>query len=129
MKPDRFFKFSAYVYIMLAVCILLVLSLWSSLTNKPLDSIVLGTGIFLASICVFFGYRVFNVGSASFSARRNFTIYAGIFCGGMASIAGWVAGVIFGVPLLIALLGMPEIWRLHRKNKDNKSMSKSMGPD
>ena len=117
MKPDWLFKLSAYIYLVDAACILLVLPLWTTLTAKPLDGTVLGAGILLVCICVFFGNRALKLHSAAFAARRNFAIYASIFCGIMG-LAGWFSGIVFGMPLLIALLGMPEMWKLRRKKQE-----------
>lgn len=111
MKANFFLKLSAGIYFSLALLVLLVLSRWDRFQIRALDGTVVVSAIFLAIVCLLFGYWALRVGTGSFSQRRNFGIAAGFFCGGMAGLAGLGAGIIFGIPLLAALMGMPDLWK------------------
>lgn len=122
MKSDRLLKLSAFFYMILALCILLVMLWWNKLTGKALDGIIVTTSLFLVFSCFLLGYGAFRMCSGSIVQRRNFGIAAGIFCGVMSSLAGWIAGVIFGIPLLLAILGMPNLWKSNQSiiDKENR---------
>ena len=115
MRPSWYLKLGGLIYFVIAACILMVLLFWGSVSTRQIDGSIVGTGIVLGSICIFFGYKVIRADTASIEARRRLTIYAGVFCGGAASIGGVFAGVIFGVPLIITMLGMPEMRKFSKK--------------
>lgn len=115
MKRNRLLEVGAGIYAALAILILAILPSWERFAEQPLEETVVVTAIFLAAVCLLLAYLALRVRTGSFTQRRNFGIAAGIFCGAMGGIAGLSAGLIFCFPLLIAVLGMPELWR-HKKD-------------
>lgn len=111
MKSKWLLTTSAGIYAALAVLMLVILPSWERFAGKPLEGPVIVTAILLAAVCLLLGYLALRVRTGSFTQRRNFGIAAGVFCGAMAGIAGLSAGLIFCFPLVIALFGMPDLWR------------------
>ena len=106
MKRNWLLSLSAILYLGFGVLVLGALPF----RDKPLDGRFIGVAAFFAAICFWLSYAAFRARTGSFSQKRNFAIAGGIFCGSVAGFSGWVLAMMLGVPLIIGLLGMREIW-------------------
>lgn len=114
IKPEVFTKLSSALYACLSILILLILPLWEAYASKPLDSTVFFIALFLAFCCGILGYLTYRSIWRSFSYKRNLAATAGLFCGIIGGIGGWFIGLGLFIPLLIALFGMPELWKVSK---------------
>jgi hypothetical protein len=110
MKNYWLLKLSSVIYMVMAFLFIIVLFWWEDVSDGGLDNTVVGVAIFLSCLCGFLGFTAYRLQHQSYEKRRKFSIFAAVICGLAASIGGWFGGVIFGLPLLIALLGMPDFW-------------------
>jgi len=106
MKRNWLLSLSAVLYLGVGALALAALPF----RDKPLDGTFVGVAILFAAICFWLGYAAFRARAGSFSQKRNFAIAGGVFCGGVAGLSGWGLAIVLGVPLIIGLLGMREIW-------------------
>jgi hypothetical protein len=101
---------SAGLYGAIGLSFILVLPWMSHFTNRQLDSTTISVALVLSMICAYFSYAALKVRAGTAGQKKRFAIAAAFFCGTMGAIAGWFMGIILGVPLFIALLGMKEPW-------------------
>ena len=95
----------------MALFFVMVLPWWEKVNEREFDSTIVMVGILLFCLCAFLSVSVYRLQNSTYNRKRNFSLLAGLICGFLAGIAGWVAGIMFGIPLLIAVFGMPELWK------------------
>jgi hypothetical protein len=108
MKSGGLFLVSAFLYVMLALVLMLAAN--KNAGQAPGRNVP-AIAFSLAAICLLFAYGSLRMRRGSLVQRRNFCIAGGISCGVMSALTGWGVGVVFAIPLLFAVLGVPDFWK------------------
>jgi len=101
----------AILYGVVGLLFIIVLPWMPRFTNHPLDSTTITIAVSLSFFCLLLSYLAYKVQSGSKTQQIRFALFAGCCCGFLAGVGGWFIGVLLGVPLFVALLGMKEFWR------------------
>jgi hypothetical protein len=108
-KRNRLVLVGAFLYTGFGVLFLLSL-LGSTFAEEPLSPFEAALMGFMGFTSLAMGYAGYRAYSASTDSRRRFVFGAGAVFLGMAVLVGLTGGIAFGVPLLCALLGTPDVW-------------------
>ena len=95
------------MYFGIALFVLMSLLLWPDYASRPLSPSVIVTVVFIVSMCALLGFAALMARKGSVLWIRAFAITGGMFAG-LTAWASWKVGLVFAVPLAIALF---TLWR------------------
>ncbi len=107
MKGNVLLRISAVLYFGLALFVLVSLLLWPDYASRPLSPSVIVTVVFIVSMCAFLGFAVLKARKGSLHWIKAFAISGGMFAG-LGVWGNWKVGLVFAVPLAIAVVAL---WR------------------
>lgn len=99
---------SSGIYAAMGLLFLVAIPWEAHAADQPAASAFIVVGIVLALVCFYMCYAVSRALEGTKVQRKRFVIAAAVFCGVMAFLGGRWMGLVAGVPLLVALLGMRE---------------------
>jgi hypothetical protein len=107
MKGNVLLWVSAAMYWGIALFVSLSLLFWKDYASRPLSPSVIVTVAFIVSMCAFFGFAALKARKGSLHWIKAFAISGGMFAG-LAAWGNWKVGIVFAVPLAVALFAL---WR------------------